>query len=25
VAQGQPFTHGEPLKILHTGALHGGV
>jgi len=25
VAQGKPFTHGEPLKILHPGALHGGL
>lgn len=25
VAQGQSFTHGEPLKVLHTSALHVGI
>jgi LmbE family N-acetylglucosaminyl deacetylase len=24
VAEGQSFTHGEPLKVLHTSALHCG-
>src|SRR5215216_583817 len=24
VAQGQSFSHGEPLKVLHTSALHCG-
>jgi hypothetical protein len=24
VAQGQSFTRGEPLKVLHTSALHCG-
>lgn len=25
VAEGQSFMHGEPLKILHTSALHCGI
>ena len=25
VANGKSFSHGEPLKILHTGALHVGI
>jgi LmbE family N-acetylglucosaminyl deacetylase len=25
VAQGQPFTRGEPLKVLHISALHCGI
>jgi LmbE family N-acetylglucosaminyl deacetylase len=25
VAQGQSFTRGEPLKVLHTSALHVGI
>ena len=25
VAQGQPFSHGEPLKVLNTSALHVGI
>ena len=25
VAQGQPFPRGEPLKVLHTSALHVGM
>ena len=25
VAQGQPFSRGEPLKVLHTSALHVGI
>ena len=25
VAQGQPFERGEPLKVLHTSALHCGI
>lgn len=25
VAQGQPFARGEPLKVLHTSALHCGI
>ncbi len=25
VAQGQAFTRGEPLKVLHTSALHCGI
>jgi LmbE family N-acetylglucosaminyl deacetylase len=25
VAQGQSFTRGEPLKVLHTSALHCGI
>jgi LmbE family N-acetylglucosaminyl deacetylase len=25
VAQGQPFVRGEPLKVLHPGALHYGI
>jgi len=25
VAQGQPFEHGEALKVLHTSALHCGI
>jgi LmbE family N-acetylglucosaminyl deacetylase len=24
VAEGQPFARGEPLKVLHTSALHCG-
>jgi LmbE family N-acetylglucosaminyl deacetylase len=25
VAAGESFTRGEPLKVLHTSALHGGI
>jgi LmbE family N-acetylglucosaminyl deacetylase len=25
VAQGQSFARGEPLKVLHTSALHAGI
>jgi hypothetical protein len=25
VAQGQGFSRGEPLKVLHTSALHVGI
>jgi LmbE family N-acetylglucosaminyl deacetylase len=25
VAQGQSFARGEPLKVLHTSALHCGI
>jgi N,N'-diacetylchitobiose non-reducing end deacetylase len=25
VAQGQPFSHAEPLKVLHPSALHCGI
>ena len=25
VAEGQGFSHGEPLKVLHTSALHCGI
>ena len=25
VAQGKSFAHGEPLKVLHTSALHVGI
>ena len=25
VAAGQPFSRGEPLKVLHPSALHGGI
>jgi LmbE family N-acetylglucosaminyl deacetylase len=25
VAQGQTFARGEPLKVMHSGALHGGI